>query len=75
MFKKLAYRIVLKDLCKCNLFIGKYDVKNGKEDFMYGISTVMEEIAYSVNNNVGDRFTDIFLKNMIKSEKDVDKTR
>ena len=69
MLKKLAYRIVLKDLCKCGMFVGKYDAKNGKEDFMYGISTVMENIAYSINDKIGDRFTDVFIKNMIKSEK------
>lgn len=66
--KKLAYRIVLKDLCKCNLFIGKYDAKHGDEHFMYGVSMIMENIAYSVSDKVGDDFSDNFIKNMIASE-------
>ncbi len=68
MFKKLAYKIVLNDLSKCGMFVGKYDARNGKEDFMYGISTVMESIAYHVSDKVGDNFSDTFIKNMIASE-------
>ena len=68
MFKKLVYKIVLNDLCKCDMFIGKYDAKNGKDDFMYGISTIMEAIAYSVSEKAGDNFVDVFLKNMEESE-------
>ena len=68
MLKKLAYKIVFKDLCKCNLFIGKYDSRNSKSDFMYGISTVMENIAYSISDKIGDKFSDNFIKNMIASE-------
>lgn len=34
-----AYRIVLNDMLNsdCGLLVGKYDGKNGKPDFMYGI--------------------------------------
>lgn len=66
--KKLAYKIVLKDLCKCSLFVGRYDAKHSDDHFMYGINTVMETIAYSVSDKVGDEFSDNFMKNMITSE-------
>ena len=66
-----AYRIVYNDILNsgCDLLVGKYDAKNGNEKFMYGISTVMEFIAYRVSEADGDAFSDLFVKNMIKSEK------
>lgn len=66
-----AYRIVYNDILNsgCDLLVGKYDAKNGNEKFMYGISTVMEFIAYRVSEADGDAFSDLFIKNMIKSEK------
>lgn len=66
-----AYRIVLEDLLSKNAGIlnGKYDAKNGNPQFMYGVSTVMEMIAYSVNEKTGDSFSEMFFKNMEKSEK------
>ena len=66
-----AYEMVLNDIVNsgCGLMIGKFDAKNGEEHFMYGISTVMEWIAYRVSDEVGDEFSDLFIKNMIESEK------
>jgi len=62
---KLASQIVLSKLKECPLLCGKYDARNGKEDYMYGISTVMEIIA----NYAGDEeFGEMFLRNMIESE-------
>ena len=65
-----AYRIVLNDILNsgCSLMIGKYDAKNGSEEFMHGISTVMEWIAYRVSEVDGDKISDLFVKNMIISE-------
>jgi len=40
-----AAQIVLAKLKECPLLCGKYDARNGREDYMYGISTVMEIIA------------------------------
>lgn len=60
-----AAQIVLGKLKECPLLCGKYDARNGKEDYMYGISTVMEIIA----NYAGDEeFEEVFLKNMAESE-------
>lgn len=51
-----------------DLFIGKYDAKNGNEKFMYGICTVMEFIACEISEEIYEEFSDKFLKNMIDSE-------
>ena len=58
-----AYEMVLNDIINsgCALMIGKFDAKNGEEHFMYGISTVMEWIAYKVSDEVGDKFSDLFI--------------
>jgi hypothetical protein len=65
-----AYRIVLNDILNsgCGLMVGEYDAKNGSEQFMHGISTVMEWIAYRVSDADGDTFSDLFIKNLIASE-------
>lgn len=65
-----AYRIVLNDMLNsgCGLLVGEYDAANGNEQFMHGISTVMEWIAYRVSDADGDAFNDLFIKNLLKSE-------
>lgn len=68
MDKRLAYLVVLTDLKKNPMFCGRYDARNGGEDFMYGISTVMENIAYHVGEKIGDDFSDMFMKNMVASD-------
>ena len=69
---KDAYREVLKDIISNGpeMFVGKYDAKNGVPEFMYGISTVMEWIAYRTADDDAIKFIDEeFVKNMIKSQK------
>ena len=69
LIKKCAYKIVYKDLIKNEgLFVGKYDAKHGGESFMYGVSFVMESIAYGISKDVGDEYFDLFLNNLIASE-------
>jgi hypothetical protein len=70
-----AYRIVLNDILNsgCDMFIGKHDASHGDFHFMYGIGTIMEFIAYKVSEADGDAFSDLFIKNMIESEKMLDK--
>lgn len=51
------------------LFAGNYDVENGNSDFMYGISSLLEYLAYSVDADLGNEVEDIFAENMLKSEK------
>lgn len=55
------------------LFAGNYDAVNGNPEFMYGISSLLEYLAYSVDENLGNEVEDIFVKNMIKSKKSLDK--
>ena len=64
-----AYRIVYNDILnsECGLMVGIYDAKNGNENFMRGISTVMEWIAYRVSEADGEAFAELFIKNMAKS--------
>lgn len=69
MNRETAFHIVLKELEKCNLFTGVYDAKNGNEDYMYGIFTVMENIAYNAGEEIGINFSEMFLNNLIESEK------
>lgn len=65
---KEAYKLVLEDLKKCNLFCGIYDARNDNDSFMYGISTVMESIAYKAED---EDFDDLFMSNIIKSQEKV----
>ena len=67
---KEAYRIVLNDILNngCEMFAGIYDAKYGSAEYMYGISAVMECIAYSICDEQGDDFSNLFIKNMIASE-------
>ena len=65
---------VIRDLIEemsseCALFAGRYDAKHGSEQYMYGISTVMEYLASQVSEEYRDNFEKMFLKNMLDSEK------
>ena len=48
--------------------VGKYDAVHGDKPFMYGVASVMEYIAYNVNGDIGHKFEELFLENMIKSQ-------
>ena len=75
MNKADAYYIVCKDLTKdIGMFTGVYDAKNGKPEFMHGIATVMEYIAYQVGDDCYEAFCDKFCENMRKSEERVKQT-
>lgn len=62
---------IIEEMRECNMFNGIYNAKNGKEDFMYGIETVMECLAYMVSDEYGDSFSDTFVKNLIASEQEI----
>lgn len=63
---------IFAELRKCDLFIGKYDAKNGNEQYMYGVSTVMECLAYMISEKNGDNFSKEFIENMLTSEEKAD---
>ena len=51
------------------LFAGNYDAVNGNPEFMFGISSLLEHLAYAVDETFGNEIEDAFIKNMLKSEK------
>lgn len=64
-----AYQIVLENLKQTPLFCGKYDALNGNINFMYGIRTVMEIIAFNAGEfeNFESKFSENLLDSLIKS--------
>ncbi len=70
--KREAYKIVLNDMVSsgCGLFVGRYDGKNGNPHFMYGIGTIMEWIARQISAEQFIEFSNMFYKNMEKSEEE-----
>ena len=72
--EKQTMRKVIETIIQSNgLFAGNYDAENGNSDFMYGISSLLEYLAYSVDADLGNEVEDIFGENMLKSEKSLDK--
>jgi len=68
MTREEMIKELIEEMSECGLFIGKYDAKNGNQNFMYGIQTVMEYLSYEVSEEYGDNFSAMFLKNMIDSQ-------
>lgn len=64
-----AYRIVYNDILNrdVGLFLGRFDARNGDDHFMHGVCTVMEFLAYSVNDAEGDAFCEIWGENFQRS--------
>ena len=62
---KEQWKQVFNELKKCPLFCGHYDAIHGNKEYMYGIATVMEWIAYEAEEK---DFMDAFWDNMFKSE-------
>ena len=61
---------------ECKLFNGIYDARGkDSEDYMYGISAVMEYIAYEISDKCGDEFSATFINNMIESERRAELTK
>lgn len=63
---------IIEEMCECGMFKGKYSGKHESLGFMYGISTVMEYLAYKISDEYGNDFSDIFLENLNISEQEVD---
>lgn len=70
--EKATLKNIFEELKKCGLFVGKYDARNGNEHFMYGVSAVMECLAYMIDNEYGDNFSREFIENMLTSEEKTD---
>lgn len=68
--KRDEYKRVYDDLTQAtSLFTGRYDAENGDPNFMYGINTVMEYIAYEAGGyDLLDEHSAMFSDNMEYSE-------
>ena len=60
-------QFVFDRLLQSALYRGKYDARNGLEDYMYGIFSVMDAVASMVSEECSDRFTKEFAQNMNSS--------
>lgn len=58
---------IVENTRKCGLFAGKFDVKNGNVDFMYGIETVMEYLTNLISEEYHDGHEKEFLNNFERS--------
>lgn len=69
MTKQDAYKIVYNDILNrdIGLFLGRFDAKNGKHEFMHGIGTLMDFIAYESSEADYDNFQEIWFENFQKS--------
>ena len=63
-----AWKVVYDELIKVPLFCGHYDARNGSDPYMYGICTVMENIALHVSEECADNFVELFVTNKISSQ-------
>ena len=68
--EKEMLKDIIEEMRECEMFEGRYDAKNGQPEFMYGISTVMEYLAYMVSDEYGNSFSDTFVQNLIISEQE-----
>ena len=77
MNKSEAYKIVFDDLMNVNMFKGIYDATydENTNHFIYGIQTVMENIAYGVSEECYDEFSKMFLANVISSQEEANENR
>lgn len=70
--KSDAYAKVFRDMMLHGpeFFKGMHDARaDGADEFMYGIQTVMEHIAWNVDEETFIKFSDMFTKNLVLSKK------
>ena len=65
--KVVAKEIFEQMIFDVEMFRGRYDAKNGDEHFMLGISTPLTYFAYMIDEEYGENFDAMFMKNMKKS--------
>ena len=68
MNKTEAFKIVYNDLKEVPMFMGKYDAVHGKNDFMFGICTVMEYITSKINEPTYEDFSTAWVNNVLDSQ-------
>jgi len=68
MNKIEAYKIVFENLKQYPPFRG-INNSNVNRHYMYGIASVMESIAYTINEQTGQEFSKTFMDNLINNSK------
>jgi hypothetical protein len=67
--KNTLKKIISDTMGQSGILRGEYDAVHGDEHFMLGIATLLDYLAYSVDDEFGKEVESTFIKNMIKSEK------
>lgn len=69
MTKQEAYNIVYNDIINrgVGLFCGRFDAVHGRHEFMHGISTVMDFIAFESSEQDYENFQEIWSTNFQES--------
>ena len=70
--EKATLKNIFEELKKRELFVGKYKEKNGNRDYVCGIGTVMECLAYMIDEKYAGDFYHEFFENMLTSEEKAD---
>ena len=65
--KAVAKEFFFQMISDVDMFRGHYDAKNGDEHFMFGISIPLNYLAYAIDEEYGERFDSMFMKNMCES--------
>lgn len=63
MNREKAFSIVYEELIQNPMFKGLFDATHGNVEFMYGVCTVMENIAINVNEDTYDEFSTLWWDN------------
>ena len=71
---KEEIRQLVSKMMEYPMFRGEYDAENGDESFMYGIATVMEYLSSQVDDTFCQNVSDVFNRNMVKSQEKIHKT-
>lgn len=67
--KQDMYEKVYKEMISVPVYSGKYDPLNTDPEYMYGIESVMESLAYNAGGDeLSDEFETMFFNNMEYSE-------
>lgn len=73
MSKREAFCIVFDELVQISTFRGIYDARNGSKEFMHGVASVMECIAYNIDADMATAFSASFLNNMLDCIEEAEK--
>lgn len=71
--KAVVKKVFEQMIFDIDVFRGCYDAKNGNEHFMFGIATPLTYLAYTIDEEYGEQFDSMFMKNVTKSIEEANK--